>query len=506
MGKFDSYPSGTSPNGTEELIAKQAGATVRLTVSQVLANLGTPASGVATNLTGTALGLTAGNIAPNGAISASSLLLTPLSGPNQAIATLQSVAGGNGSSILQANQINILSDNFNAGSNPGTAGFAVNHTLGGTSMQGGRNAISGTINLTSASASANPLKEYVAITGNATASANDGGTSGSPAGAVYASAFVAVATSAATNLVGVKGSESGVAVQTTTGNAPKIVANWSLVQLGTHAAPGKTYDASLMLSNAGGIGMLNGISFNSSSGSAPVATTGTLISTQDSATVAKGIDFTSYTFSGNAISTPGFSVSGTGAVSGKFIPAAGSFVAGQSYYDGALGNVVVGNTGSASDYALSNPAGNVILTIPTGTADLLFNGAAGGKSTFTNGLFSKSPTAGVGYATGAGSTGTQATNKSTTVVPTNNCACGQITMSNAALAGGTIVSFAFTNTAIAATDVLVLNHISGGTIGAYSLNAQCGAGTATINVRNNTGGSLSDAIVIQFAIIKGVNS
>ena len=62
------------------------------------------------------------------------------------------------------------------------------------------------------------------------------------------------------------------------------------------------------------------------------------------------------------------------------------------------------------------------------------------------------------------------------------------------------------NTTIAATDVLVLNHISGGTIGSYTLNAACGAGSAVIYVRNNTAGSLSEAIVIQFAVVKGVNA
>lgn len=111
---------------------------------------------------------------------------------------------------------------------------------------------------------------------------------------------------------------------------------------------------------------------------------------------------------------------------------------------------------------------------------------------------------GIGYATGAGGTVTQATNKSTGV--TLNKITGQITMNNAALAAATIVSFTLTNTTIASGDVLVLNHISGGTAGAYTLNAQSGSGTASINVRNATAGSLSEAIVIAFAVIKAVTS
>ena len=54
--------------------------------------------------------------------------------------------------------------------------------------------------------------------------------------------------------------------------------------------------------------------------------------------------------------------------------------------------------------------------------------------------------------------------------------------------------------------ILILNHISGGTVGSYTLNAQAGAGAATINVRNNTAGALAEAVVIQFAVIKAVSS
>ena len=111
---------------------------------------------------------------------------------------------------------------------------------------------------------------------------------------------------------------------------------------------------------------------------------------------------------------------------------------------------------------------------------------------------------GIGYATGAGGTVAQATSKSTGV--TLSKFSGAITMDAASLAAATIVSFVLTNTNIAATDVLVLNHISGGTVGSYTLNAQAAAGSATINVRNNTAGALAEAIVIQFALIKAVNA
>ena len=47
---------------------------------------------------------------------------------------------------------------------------------------------------------------------------------------------------------------------------------------------------------------------------------------------------------------------------------------------------------------------------------------------------------------------------------------------------------------------------SGGTAGAYALNAQCAAGSAAINVRNVTAGNLAEAIVIRFAVIKAVSA
>lgn len=106
-----------------------------------------------------------------------------------------------------------------------------------------------------------------------------------------------------------------------------------------------------------------------------------------------------------------------------------------------------------------------------------------------------------GYVTGEGGVVTQATSKATGV--TLNKKTGQITLNGAALAASTTVSFVLTNTTIGANDLLVLNHVSGGTFGAYTLNARAASGSATIDVRNVTAGSLSEAIVIGFALIKG---
>ena len=76
-------------------------------------------------------------------------------------------------------------------------------------------------------------------------------------------------------------------------------------------------------------------------------------------------------------------------------------------------------------------------------------------------------TAEIGYSTAAQGTVTQITSKSTGV--TLNKSSGQITMNNAALLNGVIVSFTLTNSLLSAKDVLIIN-VSGGlaTNGTYT--------------------------------------
>jgi hypothetical protein len=113
--------------------------------------------------------------------------------------------------------------------------------------------------------------------------------------------------------------------------------------------------------------------------------------------------------------------------------------------------------------------------------------------------------AGIGYGVGAGGTVTQGTNKATTVVL--NKLSGAITTHNAALAAGAIVSFTVTNSTMAATDVVAINHSSGGTLGAYTVMPNTpAAGSFRVTLRNNTAGSLGEALVLRFAIIRGAVS
>ena len=104
-----------------------------------------------------------------------------------------------------------------------------------------------------------------------------------------------------------------------------------------------------------------------------------------------------------------------------------------------------------------------------------------------------------------GGTVTQASNKSTGVTLSTNS--GQITMNGAALGDDTEISFVVTNSNVAATDVVIVNHGSAGTMGAYVVQAsEIGSGTFEVSVKNVSGGSLSEAIVINFVVIKGASS
>jgi 1-aminocyclopropane-1-carboxylate deaminase/D-cysteine desulfhydrase-like pyridoxal-dependent ACC family enzyme len=60
---------------------------------------------------------------------------------------------------------------------------------------------------------------------------------------------------------------------------------------------------------------------------------------------------------------------------------------------------------------------------------------------------------------------------------------------------------------VAATDVVVACHGSAGTAGAYIVSANSiAAGSFKITVSNVSGGSLSEAIVINFVALKGASS
>lgn len=116
-----------------------------------------------------------------------------------------------------------------------------------------------------------------------------------------------------------------------------------------------------------------------------------------------------------------------------------------------------------------------------------------------NNVTSTSATAGVGYATGAGGTVTQATSRTTGV--TLNKVCGQITLVSAA-GSATAASFTVTNSAVAAGDVVIVNQKSG-TDKYVCLVTAVAAGSFVITFYT-TGGTTTEQPVFTFAVIKAV--
>ena len=107
----------------------------------------------------------------------------------------------------------------------------------------------------------------------------------------------------------------------------------------------------------------------------------------------------------------------------------------------------------------------------------------------------------IGYAAGAQGSVTQLTSKSTGV--TLNKSSGQITMNAANLATVTNVAFTLTNSLITAKDVIIFNVAGGNaTAGTYNVfTSTLATGSATVVLRNISGGDLAEAVVLNFAII-----
>lgn len=180
-------------------------------------------------------------------------------------------------------------------------------------------------------------------------------------------------------------------------------------------------------------------------------------------------------------------VSPTDAVTGAAVAGIGSI-----YINYVLGTFWI-NTGTKASPVWTQLTSSGSIGAATGTS-LAVTGAitsSGGK---------------IGYATGAGGAVTQSTDKSTGV--TLSKLSGAITLNNASLAAGAEAIFTVTNTLIATGDVVVVNHASAGTAGSYLVDAchiQNGA-SFDIVVSNVSAGALGEAIVLNFAIIKGVSA
>jgi hypothetical protein len=184
--------------------------------------------------------------------------------------------------------------------------------------------------------------------------------------------------------------------------------------------------------------------------------------------------------------SPAFTTPNIGAATAASLAATGAVAGASVAATGAVTGATVTATGAVAG------------------ASVAATGAVTGATVTATGLVkSSSASAGMGYATGAGGAVTQLSNK--TFAVTLNTVCGQVTMNAAALAAGAKVSFTVTNSACAATDVVVVSVASGGTANAYRAAVTAvAAGSFVITVENITAGSLSESPVVNFAIVKAV--
>ena len=146
------------------------------------------------------------------------------------------------------------------------------------------------------------------------------------------------------------------------------------------------------------------------------------------------------------------------------------------------------NSSNSTDgkIVLTNGTNGAISITPNGTGVINM----GGTTVITNG----------GTVTQGSTSG-----KSTGV--TLNTRTGTITMDSAALADAAKVTFTVSNNTITAEDVVMVNHVSTGNVGDYIVTAGgCTSNSFKIAVRNLSGASLSEAIVLKFVVIRGASS
>ncbi len=152
--------------------------------------------------------------------------------------------------------------------------------------------------------------------------------------------------------------------------------------------------------------------------------------------------------------------------------------------------VTVGGTQTLAAKTLTTP----VIGVATGTSLAV-----------TDLLTSSSPSAGIGYATGAGGAVTQITSRATGV--TLSKLCGTITTDTTSLAAGAEAEFTVTNTTVAATDVVNVALASGNTgVGTcFPFVSAVAAGSFKITISNlHASTAETGACVLNFNVIKGV--
>lgn len=209
-------------------------------------------------------------------------------------------------------------------------------------------------------------------------------------------------------------------------------------------------------------------------------------------------------FSGQSTLNPGINANGYANQETATINKAGSGT--HAVFAGFAFNAPTIGAGSAT---LTEADTVYIVAAPTGGSSNNALHVASGTSLFGGPVLSNAPTGGgIGYATGAGSTVTQATNRTTGV--TINTLSGAITTSSASLAAEAAAVFVVTNSTVAIGDVPIIAQRSGANGGNTDVYVSAvAAGSFSITVANNnaSGGTAeTGAIVVNYAIVKAVSA
>jgi hypothetical protein len=166
------------------------------------------------------------------------------------------------------------------------------------------------------------------------------------------------------------------------------------------------------------------------------------------------------------------------------------------------GGISFGSSGSAY-----GTAGQILISAanapPTWTSSPNI-GAATGTSLAVTGAITSSG-AGIGYAAGAGVAVTQLTSRTTAAPTTSAKLCGAVTLFTTTAVVGTYFSFTVPNTAIAATDTIILN-VRGASNTYIAFVSAITAATSFQVTMASVAGTASDAPIVNFSIHKAVSA
>jgi hypothetical protein len=246
----------------------------------------------------------------------------PTFSPTQLYVQSFGPATGTQASTFDHHQIFCSNENFSVtGGNHGNC-LEMFYGFGGANSSGARAGLFITLQLQSQPTTSAPFFEAATILGQALATAGGTGTTtGTALGAMEGLQAFAQLGNGATNYSSVVGVES--TVQILTGGSSLARHGISLVSQGNlnAATNGAVTEDDAVHIGAGGSGTaqwINGIYFSHWNGLAPLTTGGCILCTDSSAdTITTGIDFHTYTVSGNSLALPNFTVTGAGTVSSK---------------------------------------------------------------------------------------------------------------------------------------------------------------------------------------------